>query len=117
MQKEIILIVALVSVLVFVVFLVIFFSLVRLWIQCILTHARVSIADLIGMKLRRTPPELIVRTAIMLTQRGVDVRAAEIESCYLAHGGEVTSHIQLATLVLEQRNKRGEQVPAAEKQP
>jgi uncharacterized protein YqfA (UPF0365 family) len=117
MQKEITLIVAVVAVLVFLVFLLFFLSLLRLWIQCLLTNTHISIMDLIGMKLRRTPPELIVRTAIMLTQRGVQVRATEIESCYLASGGAVTNPIQLATLVVEQRNEsRAEPQPARQDQ-
>ena len=33
--------------------LIVFFSFVRLWIQCLLTGAKISILDLVGMKLRK----------------------------------------------------------------
>lgn len=114
MNKELILIVAAVALLVFLVFLAIFLAFLRLWIQALLTGVRISIMELIAMKLRRTPPELIVRTAIALKQRGVEAGVVEIEACYFASGGEVTDPIQLATLVLEQRNKPRERTTTAE---
>src|SRR5262249_10215452 len=42
----------------------IFFSFVRLWIQALLTGARVGIFDLIGMKLRNVDYNMIVRNKI-----------------------------------------------------
>ena len=55
------------------IFLVIFFSFVRLWIQCLLTGARISIWDLIGMKLRNVDYGMIVRQKIALVQAGVKI--------------------------------------------
>jgi len=69
-----------------IVFLVIFFSFLRLWIQCFLTGARISIWDLIGMKLRNVDYGLIVRQKIALVQAGVKMSTQEMEAHYLARG-------------------------------
>src|SRR5437764_15492454 len=67
-------------------FLVVFFSFVRLWIQCLLTGARIGIWDLVGMKLRNVDYSMIVRQKIALTQAGVKVSNQELEAHYLARG-------------------------------
>ena len=104
MNDAIGLIVAAVAVLVFLFFLVLFFSVIRLWLQALLTNTPISIVEIIGFKLRRIPPELIVHAAITLAQRGVKVPASEIAECYLKHGvGREMNATQLATLVVAQR--------------
>src|SRR5438552_14126699 len=67
-------------------FLIIFFSFVRLWIQCLLTGAKIGILDLVGMKLRNVDYSLIVKQKIRLVQAGVTVTTQEMESHYLAKG-------------------------------
>src|SRR5947208_9288966 len=67
-------------------FLVIFFSFVRLWIQCLLTGAKISILDLIGMKLRNVDYSMIVRQKIALVQAGVKVSTQDMEAHYLSRG-------------------------------
>src|SRR5204863_5049490 len=67
-------------------FLVIFFSFVRLWIQCLLTRANISFVDLIGMKLRNVDYNMIVRQKISLVQAGVKVTTQEMEAHYLSRG-------------------------------
>src|SRR5438552_3582226 len=69
-----------------IIFLVIFFSFVRLWIQCLLTGARISIWDLIGMKLRNVDYGMIVRQKIALVQAGVKVATQDMEAHYLSRG-------------------------------
>ena len=64
----------------------IFFSFVRLWIQCLLTGARIGILDLIGMKLRNVDYAMIVRQKIALVQAGVKVTTQEMEAHFLARG-------------------------------
>src|SRR6516162_4399376 len=66
--------------------LVIFFSFLRLWIQCLLTGARISIWDLVGMKLRNVDYAMIVRQKIALVQAGVKVSTQEMEAHYLSRG-------------------------------
>jgi uncharacterized protein YqfA (UPF0365 family) len=67
-------------------FLVVFFSFVRLWIQCFLTGAKISIWDLVGMKLRNVDYAMIVRHKIALVQAGVKMSTQEMEAHYLARG-------------------------------
>src|SRR5205807_9018698 len=67
-------------------FLIIFFSFLGLWIQCFLTGARISIWDLIGMKLRKVDYPMIVRQKIALVQAGVKMSTQEMEAHYLSRG-------------------------------
>jgi uncharacterized protein YqfA (UPF0365 family) len=67
-------------------FLVVFFSFLRLWIQSFLTGAKISIWDLVGMKLRNVDYPMIVRQKIALVQAGVKVNTQEMEAHYLARG-------------------------------
>src|SRR5438094_3052162 len=67
-------------------FLIVFFSFVRLWIQAFLTGAKISIWDLIGMKLRNVDYSMIVRQKIALVQAGVRVETRDLEAHYLARG-------------------------------
>src|SRR5437588_999156 len=69
-----------------IVFLIIFFSFLRLWIQCLLTGARISIWDLVGMKLRNVDYAMIVRQKIALVQAGVKMSTQEMEAHYLSRG-------------------------------
>src|SRR5438105_3773402 len=84
--KEIWLIGGAILLLVGIFFLVIFFSFLRLWIQCFLTGAKISIWDLIGMKLRNVDYSMIVRQKIALVQAGVKVMTQEMEAHYLSRG-------------------------------
>jgi uncharacterized protein YqfA (UPF0365 family) len=103
--NEMMLVVVAVMGVVFFVFLAIFFSFLRLWIQAKLTNTPVSFRDIVRMKLRRLPAQLIVHTAIMLGQRKIDVPVREIEDCYLQFGSDVTTAGGLAALVLEKRRE------------
>jgi uncharacterized protein YqfA (UPF0365 family) len=67
-------------------FLIVFFSFLRLWIQAFLTGAKISIWDLIGMKLRNVDYAMIVRQKIALVQAGVRVETRDLEAHYLARG-------------------------------
>lgn len=66
--------------------IVIFFSFIQLWIQSFLTGARISIFDLIGMKLRKVDYGMIVRQKIALVQAGVKINTEDLEAHFLARG-------------------------------
>src|SRR6516165_5109156 len=66
--------------------LVIFFSFIRLWIQSLLTGAKISILDLVGMKLRNVDYGMIVRQKIAIVQAGIKVNTEDLEAHYLARG-------------------------------
>lgn len=79
-------VVGLIAALLFLVFLFIFFSFIRLWIQALMTKADVGIGSLVGMKLRNVDYPLIVRQKIALVQAGVKVTTGDLESHFLARG-------------------------------
>ena len=60
----------------------------RVWIKALAAKAKVSIASLIGMKLRGVPPSLIVDARIRAVKAGLDLSTDQLESLYLA-GGDV----------------------------
>ncbi|QDU59775.1 SigmaW regulon antibacterial [Planctomycetes bacterium Pan216] len=73
-------------------------SFFRLWLQAFLTHAGVSIADIMGMFLRRVGNKphhykMITLSKIMATQAGLKIPTRELESHYLA-GGNVPNVIR-----------------------
>jgi uncharacterized protein YqfA (UPF0365 family) len=69
-----------------VILMVIFFSFLRLWVQCLLTGAQISILDLVGMKLRNVDYAMIVRQKIALVQANVKIATRELEAHYLSRG-------------------------------
>jgi len=61
----------------------------KIWIRALMSGARVSIANLVGMKLRRVPPSLIVDAIIMSSKAGIRIKTDDLESHYLAGGNVV----------------------------
>jgi len=68
--------------------LILFFYFVPLglWITALFSGVRVSIGALIGMRLRRVPPRLIVETLITSTKAGLNNTTTDLETHYLARG-------------------------------
>lgn len=77
-----------VGALVAIVFLFIFLYFLSVWVRALMSGAKVSIFSLIGMKLRRVPPTLIVDARIRLVKAGLDLSTDLLEAHYLA-GGDV----------------------------
>jgi uncharacterized protein YqfA (UPF0365 family) len=74
-------------VLVVIVFMSVFFYFLNVWIRALASKAHVSLWNLIGMKLRRVPPTLIVEALIRLTKAGLcEVQTDALEAHYLAGG-------------------------------
>lgn len=67
----------------------IFFYFLGVWIRALMSGARVSIASLVGMKLRRVPPAMIVDCRIMLLKAGLSLETDPMEAHYLAGGNVV----------------------------
>jgi uncharacterized protein YqfA (UPF0365 family) len=59
---------------------------VRLWIEAIFAGVRVSIGDLIGMRLRKVNPAQVVRPLIAATKAGLNMTTRQLEAHYLAGG-------------------------------
>lgn len=71
-------------------FVIIFLHFLGVWIRALMSGARVSLGQLVGMKLRRVPPALIVDARIRLIKAGLSLDTDAIEAHYLA-GGDVIS--------------------------
>ena len=86
----VVLIVCVIIGLIFFIILVNFFS---LWLRAWLSGASVSILSLVGMRLRRVNPMVIVDSRIMAVKAGLRISTEELEAHYLA-GGNVTKVVQ-----------------------
>ena len=84
------------------ILLALFFSFIpiRLWISAQASNAKVGIFTLIGMKLRRVKPDLIINPLIQATKAGIPVSISKLEAHYLA-GGNVDKVVN--ALVAAQR--------------
>jgi len=71
----------------------IFFYFLKLWVRAWMSGARVGIFNLLGMKLRRVPPALIVDARIRAVKAGLDISTDQLEAHYLA-GGNVINVVQ-----------------------
>ncbi|MCI5836979.1 MAG: flotillin-like protein FloA [Veillonellaceae bacterium] len=61
---------------------------INLWISALAAGVHISIFDLIGMRLRRVPPRVIVMPLVKGSKAGLDVNVNQLEAHYLA-GGDV----------------------------
>ena len=59
---------------------------IRLWIVSSASGAKVKILELIGMKLRKVPPEKIIYPYIMSTKAYLGIPLQNLEAHYLAGG-------------------------------
>ncbi len=68
--------------------LAVFFSFVpiRLWVAAVTANAKVSIIDLIGMRLRNVKPARVINPLIRATKAGITIPVKEIEAHLLAGG-------------------------------
>jgi len=64
-----------------------------LWVTAIFSNVRVSIGQLIGMRLRKIPPSIIVNSLITATKAGIVLTPGDLETHYLA-GGNVPNVIR-----------------------
>lgn len=78
------------AVLIIIAFLFLFVYLipVRLWIAAIAAGVRIGVFSLVGMRLRKVEPHIIVNSIIMLHKAGLSVITDRLEAHYLA-GGDV----------------------------
>lgn len=70
-----------------------YFIPVGLWVSAIASRVRIGIGELIGMRLRRVPPRIILGSQINATKAGLDISTAFLEAHYLA-GGDVENVVK-----------------------
>ena len=73
---------------------------VGLWISAVASGVKIGIFNLVGMKLRRVKPAIIVVALIKATKAGLDLKVNQLEAHYLA-GGRVDSVVN--ALIAAQR--------------
>lgn len=74
-------------------FVFFYFIPVGLWITAVFANVQVTIGELIGMRIRKVPPGVIVNSLITATKAGLTVTTRELETHYLA-GGNVPNVIR-----------------------
>ncbi len=72
---------------------IIFFNFLGLWVRAMVSGAKVSLFCLIGMRLRKVNPSLIVDARIRLVKAGLDLSTNDLEAHYLA-GGDVLNVVR-----------------------
>ena len=72
------------------VFVLLYFvgSAISLWIQALVSGARVGLIAIVFMRFRKVSPKLIVTVKIMAIKAGIDISTNDLESHFLA-GGDV----------------------------
>ena len=70
--------------------IIFYFIPVGLWFTALLSGVRISLIQLVFMRWRKVPPQLIVRSMISATKAGLTVNRDELEAHFLA-GGNVVS--------------------------
>ncbi len=75
------------------ILLFLYFVPVNLWITAVFSNVRISILNLILMRLRKVPPSIVVNAMINSTKAGLNVTTNEIETHFLA-GGNVNNVIK-----------------------
>lgn len=83
-------IILIIAVAIILVFLGLFLHFLGIWVQAIMSGARVSFFSLIGMRLRKIPPALIVGARIQAIKAGLNITTDQLEAQYLA-GGDVVN--------------------------
>lgn len=68
--------------------LLFYFVPMGLWVSAMAANVRISLANLVGMRLRRVNPQSIVLPLIKATKAGVDINISKLEAHLLA-GGDV----------------------------
>lgn len=69
-------------------------SAISLWVQALVSGARVGLFNIIFMRFRKVPPRLVVNSKIMAVKAGLDIITTDdLESHYLA-GGDIMRVVQ-----------------------
>ncbi|MCB0259477.1 MAG: flotillin-like FloA family protein, partial [Calditrichaeota bacterium] len=68
------------------IFMFFYFIPIQLWVTALASRVRVSLVSLIGMRLRKISPALIVNALINARKAGLDINTNQLETHYLAGG-------------------------------
>jgi len=68
-------------------------SAIKLWVQALVSGARVGLFNIVFMRFRKVPPKLIVESKVMAVKAGLTISTDNLESHFLA-GGNVSRVVQ-----------------------
>jgi uncharacterized protein YqfA (UPF0365 family) len=77
----------------FFILLFLYFVPVNLWITAVFSNVKISIMNLVLMRLRKVPPSIVVNAMITSTKAGLNVTTNEVETHFMA-GGNVNNVIR-----------------------
>jgi uncharacterized protein YqfA (UPF0365 family) len=86
MPKEAIVVIVIISLIAFLVIVGLIYNFIGLYVQALVSNAPIGLFDLLGMKLRRVPLQLIVMARITSKKAGLEIPTENWESHYLARG-------------------------------
>jgi len=72
---------------------VVILNVASLWLQALFSKAEISIFQLIGMKMRKVPPRVLVEARILSVKAGMAIDTNLLEAHYLS-GGNVLRVVQ-----------------------
>ncbi|MEM1186463.1 MAG: flotillin-like protein FloA [Planctomycetota bacterium] len=101
-MQAIIIIAAILGALILIVAIAVVGNFFSLWFQALLSSARVSLADIIGMRFRKVDARTIVLSRIRAVKAGLTISTAQLETHYLA-GGRVPNVV--SALIASKRAK------------
>jgi uncharacterized protein YqfA (UPF0365 family) len=101
-NNMLLLIVAGLAVIAALAFFVLAMTMFRPWMRAMMSGAPVMLTSILGMRLRGTPPNLVIDAYIQLRMRGHDVELADVERLYIAQRQRVRSAGDLVDLVEQQ---------------
>ncbi|WP_176012893.1 flotillin-like protein FloA [Victivallis sp. Marseille-Q1083] len=102
MDFSLALLIGLVIVGIFIVLLLVVIIPIPLWVAALLSGVRVSVGSLVGMRMRRVPPQVILSALIQSKKAGITVDSNALEAHYLA-GGNVF-RVVLALIAADKAN-------------
>ena len=82
------------------------FAVIRPWIRMKMMGGRGTLVQVLAMRLRGTPPNLIIDAYTSLLHSGVEVHLREVESQYVANRAKTTSALELMEHVREHKRRR-----------
>lgn len=84
--QEVLIILAVIAGIVLLVLLFVLFSFFNLWIQALLSKARVGLAEMVAMRLRKVDVRTMVLSRIRAVKAGLNISTDQLETHYLAGG-------------------------------
>jgi uncharacterized protein YqfA (UPF0365 family) len=82
------------------------------WRRAKFAGVSIPLLGIVGMRLRGTPPDLIVDATVAVAKRGLTIQWMQVEAAYLAHGTARMDSLELAAVVEREVSSAGATVGA-----